>query len=93
MNTWIRFGLAGVIGASLLLMGCGIADDYNDDRGKGDAGVASRDDSDKEVINMPNDFSNIAHACDGHGHRVYTTTHESGGGRGLYVIEDPSCSG
>lgn len=47
-----------------------------------------------EVIAMPNRFRNIAHKCDGHGHRVYSnSTGDSGTGAQLFVIEDPSCPG
>jgi hypothetical protein len=47
-----------------------------------------------EVIAMPDAFRNIAHKCDGHGHRVYSnSTGDSGSGAQLFVIEDPSCPG
>jgi len=45
-----------------------------------------------EVIAMPDQFRNIAHKCDGHGHRVYSnSTGDSGSGAQLYVINDPTC--
>lgn len=47
-----------------------------------------------EVIAMPDQFRNIAHKCDGHGHRVYmNSTGDSGNSANIFVINDPSCSG
>lgn len=71
---------------------CSVVDDRNEDRGRGDAGVGAVDDSDKEVIQFPDRFSNVAHACDGHGHRVYVTT-KSDQSRFMAVIDDPECAG
>ena len=47
------------------------------------------DDSPAEVINFPDQFANVAHKCDGHGHRVYSTTRQAP----VVVIDDPSCAG
>lgn len=77
---------------SLALGACGLADDYQDQHGTGDAPVGDRDDTPKDVINFPNNFANVAHACDGHGHRVYVTTHTNQA-KQLFVIDDSSCSG
>jgi len=50
------------------------------------------DRSPAEVIAMPDAFRNVAHKCDGHGHRVYSSsTGDSGSGPQLSVIDDPSC--
>lgn len=84
-----RLGLV-VLAAALVAGGCGVVNEHNDERGRGDAPVESRDDSAKEVINFPDTFSNVAHACDGHGHRVYVTT-QNANGKQLAVIDDPSC--
>lgn len=47
-----------------------------------------------EVIAMPDQFRNVAHKCDGHGHRVYSnSTGDSGNASQLYVIADPECGG
>lgn len=47
-----------------------------------------------EVIAMPDQFRNIAHKCDGHGHRVYSnSTGDSGTSSELFVIADPTCEG
>ncbi len=60
----------------------------NDARGRGDAPVGEYDDSAAEVINFPDQFANVAHKCDGHGHRVYSTTRQAP----VVVIDDPSCA-
>ena len=47
-----------------------------------------------EVIAMPDRFRNVAHKCDGHGHRVYSnSTGGEGSSSQLAVIDDPSCGG
>jgi hypothetical protein len=47
-----------------------------------------------EVIAMPDQFRNVAHKCDGHGHRVYmNSTGDSGTSANIFVIADPSCPG
>jgi hypothetical protein len=76
--------------ASSFLAGCGIQDEFNDDRGTGDAPTGDKDDSPAAVINMPNNFANVAHKCDGHGHRVYVSTHTAQA-KQIAVIDDPSC--
>src|SRR4051812_651251 len=65
---------------------------FNDDRGWGDAPVSKRDDSGAEVINYPNQFANVAHKCDGHGHRVYVVTHSKTDVAPV-VVTDPTCPG
>lgn len=88
----MKKAIAGaLVGLSLLAAGCGINDAANEKRGRGDAGVGEIDDVDKDVIQMPDRYSNVAHACDGHGHRVYVTT-KSDQSRFMAVIDDPSCS-
>jgi hypothetical protein len=82
----IAFAVVGVLAAPA----CGVNDRLNDARGRGDAPVAKVDSSAKEVIEMPDRFSNVAHACDGHGHRVFVTT-QTDSGRELEVINDSSC--
>lgn len=70
----------------LALAGCGEA--------RKDASTNGQrvDRSAAEVIAMPDAFRNVAHKCDGHGHRVYMgSTGDSGNGPQLYVIDDPSC--
>lgn len=85
--------------AALLLLGLVSAcsevpgtDDYNDKHGIGDSPVGEKDDTAKDVIQFPDGMSNVAHACDGHGHRVFVTT-QNASGKELVVIDDPSCGG
>jgi hypothetical protein len=72
------------------LGGCGVNDTRNERRGRGDAPVGKVDDSPKEIIQFPDRFSNVSHACDGHGHRVFVTT-QTDSGRQLEIIDDKSC--
>lgn len=77
------------------LSGCAVGkeiDKRNEKRGRGDAPVGLVDDTKKDVIQFPDRFSNVAHACDGHGHRVFVTT-KSDQSRFMVVIADDSCNG
>lgn len=74
----------------LALAGCSAKDQFDTSRGRGDAGVKAVDDTPKDIIQFPDRFSNVAHACDGHGHRVFVTT-KSDSSRMMQVIADPSC--
>lgn len=86
-TTWI----AAVAALALTFAaGCGAKDQFDESRGRGDAGVLSVDDVDKEVIQFPDRFSNVAHGCDGHGHRVFVTT-KSDQSRFMAVINDETC--
>jgi hypothetical protein len=79
--------------ACVLMLGasaCGINDRANERRGRGDAPIGKVDDDPKEVIQFPDRFSNVAHACDGHGHRVFVST-QTESGRQLHVVDDKSC--
>lgn len=67
-------------------------DDYNDKHGLGDAPVGERDDSEADVLHMPDGFPNLATKCDGHGHRVYVTT-QNASGKEAFAIDDPTCPG
>ncbi len=78
--------------AALTVLALTACSEFNDERGKGDAPVEKRDDGPAEVVNFPDGFSNVAHKCDGHGHRIYVTT-QANGGKQMTVIADPSCPG
>jgi hypothetical protein len=52
-----------------------------------DAPVSTIDHTPAVVHEMPNQFGNFAEKCDGHGHRVYTTT-----AKAVTVIDDPTCA-
>lgn len=86
----MKKALLAVLAAGVLVSGCGWNNNQDEKRGRGDSGVAVVDDTDKEVIQFPDRFSNVAHACDGHGHRVYVTT-KSDQSRFMAVIDDPTC--
>lgn len=75
----------GVVG----LLALGTVACSRDDKGLGDAPVGKRQEEHREVIVMPDKFANIAMACDGYGHRVYSTTREAP----VVVVLDPSCPG
>lgn len=63
---------------------------YNTLRGRGDAPVGQVDNTRKDVIQMPDRFANVADACDGHGHRIFVTTHVDAFGY-FVVLPDPTC--
>lgn len=80
-----RFIVPGLLSA-VMLVGCS---QYNDERGRGDAPIGPFDDTPAEVVNFPDKYANVAMKCDGHGHRIYSTTREAA----VTVIDDPSCPG
>lgn len=86
-----KIAVAGTAALFTLTAGCGVKDQIDENRGRGDAGVLSVDDTKKEVIQFPDRFSNVAHACDGHGHRIFVTT-KSDQSRFMAVVVDPTCN-
>lgn len=47
-----------------------------------------------EVIAFPDQFRNVAHKCDGHGHRVFSnSTGGDGNASQAFAIDDASCPG
>jgi len=80
--------LLGVVAIALALAAGGCSG-FNNERGRGDAPIGPYDDSPAEVINFPDQFANVAHKCDGRGHRVYSSTRQAP----PVVIDDPSCAG
>lgn len=81
----VRRIAVGLAASALVLAGCS---SFNDQRGRGDAPVQGYDDTPAEIVNFPDQFANVAHKCDGHGHRVYSTTREAA----VTVVDDPSCA-
>jgi len=73
-----RFAVAGAL---VVAAGCA------DTSPTGDAATGPVDDTPAEVINFPNRYANVAHKCDGHGHRVYSTTRQAP----PVVVDDPTC--
>lgn len=80
MKRLIALGMVGV-------MGLGLAACSRDDKGLGDAPVGKKHEAPREVIVMPDEFSNVVFACDGHGHRIFVTTRDAA----PVVISDPTC--
>ncbi len=77
----------------LLVASAACSDTAEGDRGGyGDAKVGRLERGPADVITFPDKFGNIATKCDGHGHRVYSTTHPVDAAS-IAVIEDPSCPG
>jgi len=74
-----------------IILGIDWNDSRNENRGRGDAPVGQVVDQPVDVIQFPDQFSNVAHTCDGHGHRVYVTT-KSDQSRFMVVIDDPECN-
>ncbi|WP_432133787.1 hypothetical protein [Streptomyces sp. bgisy154] len=81
-----------VLTVGALLAGC--SQEYQDERGKGDAPVegGKGEDTPAEVYNMPDGFGNLATKCVGHGFRAYVTTNATGPSN-VQVVEDKSCVG
>ncbi len=79
--------------ATVFLTGCA---GWNNAQGRGDAPVGKIDSGTAEIMNYPDTYGNVAHKCDGHGHRVYTNTHGTNGettSSFIVVVTDPSCPG
>lgn len=72
----------------LLLIPLAACSSYNDKRGRGDAPVKQYDDTPAYVINMPDQFANVAIKCYG-GNGVYETTREAAP---VVVADDPMCN-
>ena len=85
----MRRRLSVAVAMVALAWAAGGCSGFNDERGRGDAPIGPFDDSPAEVLNFPDKFANVAHKCDGHGHRVYSSTREAP----PVVIDDPSCPG
>jgi hypothetical protein len=75
--------------AVLMVLAASACEDYNTERGRGDAPVGHVYDEKVDVIQFPDQFSNIATTCDHHGNRLYMTT----GGDFIAVVQDEECSG
>lgn len=73
-----------------LLSGCGLVEEHKSKRGRGDAPVGRTDDTPATVLNMPDNFPNVAFKCVG-GKTVWVTQNEKMEGTGqpgrLYVTE------
>jgi hypothetical protein len=45
------------------------------------------------VVAFNNHYPNVETKCDGYGHRIFVSTHNSSTGRNTIVLPDPSCPG
>jgi hypothetical protein len=61
---------------------------YEDDRGVGDAPVLKQDNAPKHVTGMPDQFPNVADACVAPGFRAFVTTRYE---QPLVVLQDVNC--
>lgn len=76
--------------ALVALSGC--SNEYNDQRGKGDAPVSGRhgENTPAEVYNFPDGFGNVATKCVGHGYRAYVTTNDTAPAN-IELVKDDAC--
>lgn len=85
-TAWHHRAAAVIIIATLVLVavlavaGCGATSDSTTSGQRVDRSPA-------EVIAMPDGFKNVAHKCDGHGHRVYSNSGS------VAIIDDSTCRG
>lgn len=77
--------LAAAAVLALALAGCS---GHENERGRGDAPVTGRDDEPAYVLNMPDQFANVAMKCLGP-NGVYSTTREAAV---TVVVDDPNCA-
>ncbi len=80
----LRFVIPGVL-ALVLLTTAGSCDE----KGLGDAPVGQRIEGERDIIVMPDQFANVAVACDGPT-RIYVTTREAAP---VVVPDHPACTG
>jgi hypothetical protein len=88
MSALRRLALVPVLGlATLGAAGCGA--EATKDASKSGQTV---DRTPATVIAMPDKFRNVATKCDGHGHRIYSSsTGDSGNAAQVFVIADAKC--
>jgi hypothetical protein len=75
----------GAVALAATMAGCRTDDNSS---GLGDSPVGVKDNTPAQILNFPDDFSNVAHKCDGHGHRVFVNTRDN---TSPVVIDDPTC--
>lgn len=72
---------------ALLLLLIGAAACNQPAKGLGDSPVGRKNSAPREITMFPDQYANVANACDGHGHRIFVTTRNAP----PVVIPDPSC--
>lgn len=85
----IRKSIVVAAVAAGLVAGCDNPDKSRDDA----ADTMHVDHTSPEVIQFNNHYPNVETKCDGHGHRLFVTTHDSAVGRNVLVISDAGCPG
>jgi hypothetical protein len=81
-----KFSKLGSLAAVVLVagaVGCG------ETKSDSDAGEVNKGPAD--VLAFPDGFRNVAHKCDGHGHRVFSASRGDTAGAAVAVIEDSTC--
>lgn len=93
-------GLAALAGVGVLMAGCGVGNDKSREDAEDVSTQCTQgqtehciDKSAPQVLGFNNHYPDVEIKCDGHGHRVYLITHDSGTGRDPVVIPDPTCPG
>jgi hypothetical protein len=88
LRAWLA-GPAALLLAAALVAGC---NQYNNDRGRGDAPVdrENTNDAPAYVINFPDKFHNVAVKCDPHGFRIFAHTRD---GSPPVILPDETCKG
>lgn len=74
----------------LFLAACG-SDESREDAN--DVGNGQVEKSAPKVIAFNNHYPNVETKCDGFGHRIWVTTHDSASGDNFRVMTDPTCQG
>lgn len=75
---------------ALLVAGCGNDESRED---ADDVGNGKVEKSAPHVIAFNNHYPNVETKCDGFGHRIFVTTHDSSTGQNIIVLPDPTCTG
>lgn len=80
--------VCGIVAVGLVTGAGSCEDDYNEQRGLGDAPVGKANDSPAYIVNMPNGYMNVAIRCVG-GNGIYGHTREAAP---TVIPNDPLCA-
>jgi len=96
VNKLKKYAIVAALTISCLTLSACDQQQYEDDRGVGDAppisanGAKGQDNSSKIVTGMPDQFPNVATSCVANGFRAFVTTRMDDS---FIVLVDPSCRG